>query len=132
MIIRKISYKYIRKLQLKKIVLFHTKMNMRIPVWKRWNSHVLIAANTRQVTDKLKPYTRQVSQVVMVIGNHEYSIKEILDVLHLKDRENFMNHYLTPAIHEGLVTMLYPDSPRHPRQKYHLTVKGLHLYHSKN
>lgn len=76
--------------------------------------------------------TRQVSQLVMVIGNHEYSTKEILDVLHLKNRENFMDSYLTPAINEGLVTMLYPDSPRHPRQKYHLTAKGLHLYNSLN
>jgi hypothetical protein len=68
----------------------------------------------------------------MVIGNNEYSIKEILAMFHLKNRENFMDNYLTPSIHEGLVTMLYPDSPRHPRQKYHLTVKGLHLYHSAN
>ena len=89
-------------------------------------------ANTRQVPDKYPTSTRQVSQLVMVIGNHEYSTKEILDVLHLKNRENFMDSYLTPAINEGLVTMLYPDSPRHPRQKYHLTIKGLHLYNSLN
>ena len=89
-------------------------------------------ANTRQVPDKYPTSTRQVSQLVMVIGNHEYSTKEILDVFHLKNRENFMDSYLTPAINEGLVTMLYPDSPRHPRQKYHLTAKGLHLYNSLN
>ena len=33
--------------------------------------------------------------------------------------------YLNPAIKAGFVRLLYPDSPRHPRQKYLLTVKGL-------
>jgi len=28
--------------------------------------------------------------------------------------------------------MLYPDKPRHPRQKYLLTVKGLALYNELN
>lgn len=46
----------------------------------------------------------------------------------LKDRVNFMNLYLNQAIAEGYVRMLYPQSPRHPRQKYLLTVKGLSLY----
>ena len=46
----------------------------------------------------------------------------------LKHRPNFIEYHLTPAISEGYVRMLYPDSPRHPRQKYLLTVKGLALY----
>jgi len=29
---------------------------------------------------------------------------------------------------KGIVRMLYPDSPRHPRQKYMLTVKGMMLF----
>jgi DNA-binding HxlR family transcriptional regulator len=29
---------------------------------------------------------------------------------------------------EGFVRLLYPDKPRHPRQKYLLTVKGSALY----
>jgi len=33
---------------------------------------------------------------------------------------------------EGFVAMLYPNSPKHPRQKYLLTVKGLTVYNSKN
>ena len=46
----------------------------------------------------------------------------------LKDRPSFMNVYLSPAIAEGYVRMLYPESPRHPRQKYLLTIKGKGLY----
>ena len=30
--------------------------------------------------------------------------------------------------HLGFVSLLYPDSPRHPRQKYLLTVKGTLAY----
>lgn len=36
--------------------------------------------------------------------------------------------YLTPAIAEGYIRLLYPQSPRHPRQKYLLTMKGMALY----
>ena len=46
----------------------------------------------------------------------------------LKDSPNFIEYSLSPAMREGYVRMLYPDSPRHPRQKYLLTVKGLAVY----
>ena len=46
----------------------------------------------------------------------------------LKHRPTFMENYLNPAMTQGIVRMLYPDSPRHPRQKYLLTVKGLMLF----
>ena len=45
--------------------------------------------------------------------------------LNLHDRKNFLANYLNPAIAGGWVTMLFPDSPRHPRQKYLPTVKGM-------
>ncbi|WP_346732801.1 Fic family protein [Hallella absiana] len=39
---------------------------------------------------------------------------------------------MEPAIKHGIVTLLYPESPRHPRQKYKLTVKGLALLQELN
>lgn len=48
--------------------------------------------------------------------------------LSLTDRENFLNNYLNPAIKDGFVRLLYPGTPRHPRQKYLLTVKGLAVF----
>ena len=51
-----------------------------------------------------------------------------MEKLGLKDRKNVLNLYLNPAITDGYVRLLYPDKPRHPRQKYLLTVKGLALY----
>ncbi len=51
-----------------------------------------------------------------------------MEGLELKDRKNVLNLYLSPAIYDGFIRLLFPDSPRHPRQKYLLTVKGLALY----
>ena len=57
-----------------------------------------------------------------------YSVKAIMEKLKMSDRKNFLDNYLNPAIKDGFVRLLYPDSPRHPRQKYFLTVKGIAVY----
>ena len=67
-------------------------------------------------------------RLVKVIGNKQLSIRQMLEGVDLKDRKNFIEYNLNPAITEGLVRMLYPDKPHHPRQKYLLTKKGVLLY----
>ena len=62
--------------------------------------------------------------LAVVIGEKFLSVKEIMDGLHLKGRDSFLKLYLSPAVSSGIVTLLYPKSPRHPRQKYLLTQKG--------
>ena len=64
-------------------------------------------------------------QLIKVIGNNELTVKEMLALIGLKHRETFLNNYLHPAIRDGFVRLLYPDSPRHPRQRYLLTPKGM-------
>ncbi|MCD8182409.1 MAG: hypothetical protein LUE99_04185 [Bacteroides sp.] len=71
-------------------------------------------------------------RLIKLIGNNRLSVKEMMAAVRLKNRENFMEYSLNPAIKEGFVTMLYPDTPLHPRQKYLLTVKGLTIYNSNN
>jgi len=71
-----------------------------------------------------------VELLIQVIGNDELSVKQMMERMKLKHRPNFIEHYLTPAIRDGYVTMQYPDSPRHPRQKYLLTVKGMAVYNN--
>jgi hypothetical protein len=66
--------------------------------------------------------------LIKEIGDKELSIAEIMKILGLKHRPNFLKYHLNPAIMEGFVSMKYPGSPRHPRQKYLLTGKGLALY----
>ncbi len=61
----------------------------------------------------------------VAIGEDFLSVKEIMERLHLKGRDSFLKLYLGPAVSQGIVSLLYPKSPRHPRQKYLLTQKGL-------
>ncbi len=78
--------------------------------------------------DKLIPKNQKIISLVMVVGLNEFSIKEMLVRLGLKNRENFMEVYLNPALKEKFVRMRYPDKPHHPQQKYLLTTKGTVLY----
>ena len=84
--------------------------------------------STGQVQDKLHTDNYKTIEVIKVIEYRQLSVKEIMTGLQLKGRDNFLNLYLLPAIANGYVCLLYPDKPRHPRQKYMLTEKGLALY----
>jgi len=84
--------------------------------------------STGQVQDKLHTNNEDVLRIVKAVGHQQMSIKEIMNALELKGRDNFLNLYLNPSIAEGFVRMLYPDKPHHPRQKYQLTAKGILLY----
>ena len=72
--------------------------------------------------------SENIKRLLVAIGTDEKSVKEMMEAVGLKNRPNFLEYSLTPAITEGLVKMKYPNSPRHPRQKYLLTVKGLATY----
>ena len=85
-------------------------------------------ASTGQVQDKLHTDNYNIVEIVKVIGDRQLSVKEMMAGLNLKGRDNFLNLYLSPAMAEGYIRLLYPDKPRHPRQKYLLTVKGVALY----
>lgn len=98
-------------------------------------------ASTGQVQDKHRTSAGQaenracsispdLERLVKALGQNQLSTKAIMEKMQLKGRDNFLNLYLNPAIESGLVTLLYPDKPRHSRQKYFLTVKGLALLDS--
>ena len=81
-----------------------------------------------KLPDKFSTNNEYVLRIVGLLGKEKLSIKELLQRANLKDRESFMNLYVNPAIKEGFVCLLHPDKPRHPRQKYLLTVKGILLF----
>ena len=81
-----------------------------------------------QVVDLLHTNNTLVIDLIKRIGRESLSISQLMKLIGLKHRPNFMEYHLNPAMKEGYVRMLYPQSPRHPRQKYLLTMKGMALY----
>lgn len=79
---------------------------------------------TRQLPDSCPTATPQVEKVLHAIKEQTLSTKEIMGMLGLKDKSNFLELYLYPATRQNLVEPIYPDNPKHPRQKYRLTDKG--------
>ena len=61
----------------------------------------------------LIPANENIKRLIEAIGENQLSVKEMLVAVGLKDRPNFLEYSL---------------SPRHPRQKYLLTVKGMAAY----
>lgn len=93
------------------------------------STHTSTRTSTSTSTNNLKAgLTENVKRLILAIGTDEKSVKEMMEAIGLKNRPNFLEYSLTPAISDGFVTMKYPSSPRHPRQKYLLTVKGLAVY----
>lgn len=93
------------------------------------STHTSTRTSTSTSTNNLKAgLTENVKRLILAIGTDEKSVKEMMEAVGLKNRPNFLEYSLTPAISDGFVTMKYPSSPRHPRQKYLLTVNGLAVY----
>ena len=65
-----------------------------------------------------------VAELLKAIGSAQMSVREMMERLELKGRDNFLKKYLNPTMAAGYLRMLYPDNPRHPRQKYRLTARG--------
>ena len=100
-------------------------------------------SNTGQLQDKHRTSTEQVpnklngviqtdnpniEKLIIAIADQYVSVTQMMEYLSLKHRPTFLKNYLSPAIKEQYVRLLYPNSPRHPRQKYLLTTKGRILY----
>jgi hypothetical protein len=87
--------------------------------------------STEQVPNMLtEQLSAPLTAIIKVIGTEQYSLKALMEKIGLKHRPTFITNYLTPAIQSGFVTLLYPNNPKHPRQKYLLTVKGLAVFNS--
>ncbi len=93
------------------------------------DAHALLPTSTptSTPTSSVKQWhtdSESIVRLVKAIADNTLSVREMMAAVGLSNRENFMDYSLKPAIQEGYVSMLYPDRPRHPRQKYQLTIKG--------
>lgn len=102
-------------------------LETNLPANGRTQPNLAETRETGQARDKVHTDNSEIERLVVVIGKEQMSVKMMMEKLQLKGRDNFLRLYLFPALEEGFVTLLYPDKPRHPRQKYLLTVKGLAL-----
>jgi ATP-dependent DNA helicase RecG len=93
------------------------------------------AAKKRPGRDQVKapvtpPVTPPVAVDVLIrlIGSRgALGNSEILANLKLNDRTHLREHYIDPAIADGLVERTIPDKPTSRLQKYRLTAKGQSL-----
>ena len=96
------------------------------------STHTSTRTSTHTSSIDIQPSSENVTRLVLAIGKEEMSVKNMMEAVGLKNRPNFMDYSLTPAIREGFVCMKYPANPHHPRQRYLLTVKGLMLLDGNN
>jgi len=82
--------------------------------------------STHQVLEKYRSTSVEVKNLVKALEG-VMSRQEIQYALELKDRRNFRENYLEPAMEQGIVEMTHPDNPNHPKQKYLLTKRGEEL-----
>ena len=68
--------------------------------------------------------SKAVKRLLLVLGDDELTREQLMRSLKLKDRKNFVEYSLGPALKIGLVEMTQPDSPRSPTQRYRLTASG--------
>lgn len=97
---------------------------------EQWNRERVAESDNRtsteQVPNKLiEQVTDSERKLILAIGEQDLSMREIMEAMGLKHRPTLLYNYIEPAMNNGVVTLLYPGSPRHPRQKYKLTLKGL-------
>ena len=71
--------------------------------------------DTEQVGEQV---TEQVEKLLEIIGDKEYSTKELMESLELKHRPTFRDNYLLPALELGYIEMTIPDKPRSSKQRY--------------
>ena len=96
------------------------------------DTHTSTRTSSIDIQPSSENVTRLVLRLVLAIGKEEMSVKNIMEAVGLKNRPNFMDYSLAPAIREGFVCMKYPANPHHPRQRYLLTIKGLMLLDGNN
>lgn len=75
--------------------------------------------STDQVPHKYHISTTQVKYLWdSMEDSKEYSSSELMSLLGIKNRSHFIKKILQEAVRNEIIEPIYPDQPRHPRQKY--------------
>ncbi len=65
----------------------------------------------------------RIHAILTVLDDGPKTTTELMSSLKLKDRSNFRNGYLIPAMEYGFVEMTEPDKPNSPKQRYRNTFQ---------
>jgi predicted HTH transcriptional regulator len=102
---------------------FHQEEDFRVVIWRRKNDNADL--NVKDFTPYDTPQvTPQVKVLLFMLKDGDKSVVEMMERLGLKDRHNFNERYLQPALSLRLVGMTIPDKPNSRLQRYRLTEKG--------
>ena len=82
--------------------------------------------STNQASEAIHEIRVEIKNIVKVV-TETLTLQDIQERLGLKHRGNFRSNYLEPAIKQGFVSMLFPNTPKHPDQRYLLSPKGNEL-----
>ena len=82
---------------------------------------ILSSTATDQVSDHVDvQVSDQVKRLILVMGQDEYTLAELMQLLDLSHRATFQKNYLNPAIEAELIKRTIPDKPKSSKQKYRL------------
>lgn len=79
------------------------------------------ALSTPQVPPKHPLSTPQVELLSEKMGDSYMTMKEIAELCGVKDLKYFRESYIAPALEARIIERLYPNHPKHPKQKYRKT-----------
>jgi len=117
---------------LSKITVFEVLVTNAVEqVKKEWKTDDITPQVTPQVIQNTPPVapqdtppvTPQVKSLLEVL-TEELGRTELQEKLGLKDKRNFNELYLNPALEQGFVERKFPDKPNSRLQKYLITEKG--------
>ncbi len=114
---------------------YHQEEDFRVVIWRRGGQAGQAGNETGQVTGNVVGnaagnVASNVKRIVLAVGNDTLTRDKIMQRLGLKGSGNFRATYLYPAIEQGYVAKLYPESDKRPDQAYYLTEKGKELLKS--
>ena len=89
-------------------------------------TEAITQATTDVTTEVITDVSPEVQRLTLAIET-ETSADRLMELVGIKQREDFRIRFLKPAIGAGMVEMTQPNSPRSPTQKYRLTAKGKRL-----
>ena len=80
-----------------------------------------LSSSTPQVPHK---FSQHVETLILSFNDEYMTSAEIMGAIGLKDRKSFSELYLNAALSEKAIERKYPNTPRHPRQKYRMTEQA--------